>query len=51
GVAVGLEAEGSTAEAEVVVGIEELDLGEVAETLEDGLVGEGEVGIVADALT
>ncbi|KAH9319270.1 hypothetical protein KI387_021039, partial [Taxus chinensis] len=51
GVSVGWEVDGSAVEVAVVVGIEELDVGEVAETLVDGIMGEGEVGVVADALT
>ncbi|KAH9309014.1 hypothetical protein KI387_036925, partial [Taxus chinensis] len=46
GVSVGWEVDGSAAEAAVVVGIEELGVGEVVATLVDGVMGEGEVGVV-----
>ncbi|KAH9302310.1 hypothetical protein KI387_013893, partial [Taxus chinensis] len=51
GVSVGWEVGWSAVEAIMVVGIEELDVGEVVATFVDGLVGEGELGVVADALT
>ncbi|KAH9296168.1 hypothetical protein KI387_039756, partial [Taxus chinensis] len=51
GVVVGWEVDESAVEAAVVVGIVGLDVGEVAATLVDGVMGEGEVGVVADALT
>ncbi|KAH9288967.1 hypothetical protein KI387_033084, partial [Taxus chinensis] len=51
GVSVGWEVDGSAAEATTTVGIEELGVGEVVETFVDGVMGEGEVGVVVDALT
>ncbi|KAH9316622.1 hypothetical protein KI387_025249, partial [Taxus chinensis] len=45
------EASESTIEATMAVGITRLDVGEVMTDLVDGLVGEGEVGVVIDALT
>ncbi|KAH9299626.1 hypothetical protein KI387_031308, partial [Taxus chinensis] len=42
---------GQLAEATTAVRIEELGMGEVVTALVDGVVGEGEVGVVADALT
>ncbi|KAH9313742.1 hypothetical protein KI387_022369, partial [Taxus chinensis] len=46
GVLVGWKVDGSVVEVAVVIGIEDLDVREVAVALEDGLVGEGEVQIV-----
>ncbi|KAH9324193.1 hypothetical protein KI387_004371, partial [Taxus chinensis] len=37
--------------AAAAVGIVRLDVGEVVEVLVDGLIGEGEVGILEDTLT
>ncbi|KAH9306879.1 hypothetical protein KI387_011283, partial [Taxus chinensis] len=51
GVSVGWKVDGLATEAAVAVGIEELDVGEVVATLVDELVGEGEVGVVENALT
>ncbi|KAH9293174.1 hypothetical protein KI387_041621, partial [Taxus chinensis] len=41
----------SVVEATTTVGIARLDVGEVVAVLVDGLVGEAEIRIVADALT
>ncbi|KAH9310402.1 hypothetical protein KI387_025437, partial [Taxus chinensis] len=51
GVSVGWEVDGPAVEGGTVVGIEELGVGEVVEALVDGAMGEGEVGVVVDALT
>ncbi|KAH9315614.1 hypothetical protein KI387_024241, partial [Taxus chinensis] len=51
GVSVGWKVDGSAAEVVTALGITGLDVGEVTATLVDGLMGEGEVGVVADALT